>query len=88
MRMGKLDAHIEKLRLTYGARRDLMVKAIREYFPPEVKFTKPQGGLFLWIILPKGMSAKDLLPKAVAAKVAYVYGSPFFPMAAAKTPCA
>ena len=79
LRMGKLDTHIEKLRRTYGARRDLMVKAIGEYFPPEVKFNKPQGGLFLWIMLPQGMSAKNLLPKAVAAKVAYVYGSPFFP---------
>jgi DNA-binding transcriptional MocR family regulator len=56
-----------------------MIKAIKEYFPPEVRYTQPEGGLFLWLVLPNGMSAKELLPKAVAKKVAYVYGSPFFP---------
>lgn len=79
LRMGKLDDHVEKIRRVYGARRDIMIKSIEEYFPPEVKFTRPEGGLFLWITLPEGMSGKELLPKAIEAKVAYVYGSPFFP---------
>ena len=79
LRMNKLDEHIQEIRRTYGARRDLMIKAIEEYFPPETEFTRPEGGLFLWLTLPKGMSGKALLPKAIAAKVAYVYGSPFFP---------
>jgi len=79
MKMGKLDEHIQKICRTYGARRDLMIKAIEEYFPPEVEFTRPEGGLFLWLTLPNGMSSKELLPKAVENKVAYVYGSPFFP---------
>jgi len=79
MRMNKIDDHIEKIKMTYGARRDLMIKSIEEYFPPEVKFTRPEGGLFLWVTLPNGMSGKELLPKAIEAKVAYVYGSPFFP---------
>lgn len=79
LRTGKLDGHIEKIRQTYGARRDLMIKSIEEYFPPEVEFTRPEGGLFLWLTLPGDMSAKALLPEAIAKKVAYVYGSPFFP---------
>jgi 2-aminoadipate transaminase len=79
LRMGKLDDHIRLIRRTYGARRDLMIRAIEEYFPAEVQFTRPEGGLFLWITLPAGMSGKELLPKALAAKVAYVYGSPFYP---------
>lgn len=79
LRMGKLKDHIEKIRQTYGARRNLMIKMIEEYFPPEVEFTRPEGGLFLWITLPAGMSGKELLPMAVEHKVAYVYGSPFFP---------
>ncbi len=79
MRMNKLDDHVEKIRQTYGARRDLMIKSIEEYFPAEVKFTRPQGGLFLWVTLPNGMSGRALLPKAIEAKVAYVYGSPFHP---------
>ena len=77
--MNKIDAHLEKIKVTYGARRDLMIKAIQEYFPAEVQFTEPEGGLFLWVTLPNGMSGKGLLPKAIEAKVAYVYGSPFFP---------
>jgi 2-aminoadipate transaminase len=79
LRMGKLKDHIQKICRTYGARRDLMMDGIAKYFPPEVKVVKPMGGLFLWMQLPNGMSAKDLLPKAVEAKVAYVYGSPFYP---------
>lgn len=79
LKLGKLDDHIAKIRQTYGQRRDVMIKAIEEYFPPEVRFTRPKGGLFLWITLPDGMSGKELLPKAIDAKVAYVYGSPFFP---------
>jgi 2-aminoadipate transaminase len=79
MKMGKMDDHLALICRTYGARRDLMIKAIEEYFPPEVEFTRPEGGLFLWVTLPNGMSGKYLLPKAVESKVAYVYGSPFFP---------
>lgn len=79
LRMGKLDQHIDKIRHTYGNRRTIMMKAIGEYFPSGTKVVKPKGGLFLWLTLPNGMSGKDLLPKAIAAKVAYVYGSPFFP---------
>jgi 2-aminoadipate transaminase len=79
LKMGKLDGHIEKIRQVYGNRRDLMIKSIEEYFPPEVEFTRPEGGLFLWVTLPEGVSGKEMLPKAIAAKVAYVYGSPFFP---------
>ncbi|MDD4051097.1 MAG: PLP-dependent aminotransferase family protein [candidate division Zixibacteria bacterium] len=79
LKMGKLDQHIEKIRRTYSARRDIMVNAIAEYFPSGTKVVKPKGGLFLWLTLPNKMSAKDLLPKAIAAKVAYVYGSPFHP---------
>jgi DNA-binding transcriptional MocR family regulator len=79
MRMNKIDGHMEKIKQTYGARRDLMIKSIEEYFPPEVQYTRPEGGLFLWVTLPGSMSGKELLPKAIEAQVAYVYGSPFFP---------
>ncbi|MEZ5359194.1 MAG: PLP-dependent aminotransferase family protein [Candidatus Zixiibacteriota bacterium] len=79
LKTGKLQGHIQKIIKCYGARRDIMIKSMKEYFPPEVKYVKPMGGLFLWLRLPKGMSGKELLPKALAAKVAYVYGSPFFP---------
>ncbi|MCK5126750.1 MAG: PLP-dependent aminotransferase family protein [candidate division Zixibacteria bacterium] len=79
LKMGKLNDHIKKIIKCYGARRDVMIKAMDEYFPSEAKYVKPDGGLFLWLTLPKGMSGKDLLPKAIGEKVAYVYGAPFFP---------
>ena len=56
-----------------------MLKAMEEYFPQEVTWTHPQGGLFLWVELPKHLSAKELFNKAIEKKVAYVYGQPFFP---------
>ena len=56
-----------------------MLNTMRENFPEGVKWTEPEGGLFLWVELPNHMSAKELLPKAIEKKVAYVYGQPFFP---------
>ncbi len=79
VKAGKLEPHIEILKKDYRAKRDTMLKALQETFPSEIKWTKPNGGLFLWVTLPIHMSAKDLLPKAIEKKVAYVYGSPFHP---------
>ncbi len=55
-----------------------MLRALEAYFPAEVKWTHPQGGLFLWLTLPEHMSSKDLFPKAIEQKVAYVPGASFF----------
>ncbi|NOY89364.1 MAG: PLP-dependent aminotransferase family protein [FCB group bacterium] len=79
IKAGKLEPHIKVIIEDYKAKRDLMVNTMRDNFPEGIKWTEPNGGLFLWVELPQYMSAKDLLPKAVALKVAYVYGSPFFP---------
>ncbi len=76
---GKLEPHIQKLRANYKLRRDLMIKTMRETFPEGIKWTEPEGGLFLWVKLPTHVSAKDLLPRAIEMKVAYVYGTPFYP---------
>lgn len=76
---GKLEPHIDKLKADYKVKRDLMIKTMRETFPDGIKWTEPEGGLFLWVELPTHMSAKDLLPRAVEMKVAYVYGQPFHP---------
>jgi 2-aminoadipate transaminase len=78
VRHGYLDPHIEKIRAEYRAKRDRMLRALEVSFPTEVRWTKPEGGLFLWLELPPHMSAKELFPIAVAREVAYVYGSPFF----------
>lgn len=72
--------HVRKIRTMYKEHRDAMVAAMEEYFPAEVKWTRPAGGLFLWVTLPEGIDATALLPEAVANKVAYVPGAPFFPV--------
>lgn len=75
-----LDAHIERLRTAYRAKRDLMIRTIDETFPREVQRTYPAGGLFTWLTFPEGFdSARFMAEVAVpVAKVAYVPGATFF----------
>ena len=61
----------------YGEKCETMLKALKDEMPYGVKWTKPEGGLFLWVQLPKKMSANDLFEKAVEENVAYVVGSAF-----------
>jgi len=75
---GNLDRHIELLKKEYSKRRDTMISALKKYCPEEVRWTEPEGGLFLWVFLPEGVSATQLLQKALERKVAYVPGKPFF----------
>lgn len=79
-RGGFLDEHVHALREIYRARRDVMLAALDESFPPTtgVSWTRPAGGLFLWLRLPEGLSAKALLEVAVKANVAFVPGDAFF----------
>ena len=77
IRRGLLPKQIEGIRELYGRKRALMLKALKKHMPKGVKWTKPEGGLFLWIKLPKAMSASDLFLKAIEEKVAYVKGSAF-----------
>jgi 2-aminoadipate transaminase len=78
-RGGFLDRHIHTIRRVYGERRDLMLAAMDRYFPPEVSWTYPLGGLFLWGTLPSYMDAKELLISCLDKKVAFVPGEPFHP---------
>lgn len=73
-----IDRHITTIATEYQRGRDTMAAAIREYFPPEVKATDPEGGMFLWITLPKSLSALELFDEAIKEKVAFVPGTPFF----------
>lgn len=74
-----LDQHVEEIRAVYGKRRNLMLKTIEETFPKNVHFTEPEGGLFLWVELPEGCDAKEILTKCLDADVAFVPGGAFFP---------
>jgi len=73
-----LDGHIELIRRVYRERRDLMLAAMDRHFPPEVDWTHPQGGLFLWGTMPEYLDAADVLKTAIEYKVAFVPGSPFY----------
>jgi 2-aminoadipate transaminase len=73
-----LDAHVGALRRVYGQRRDAMICALQRFFPPEVEFTRPAGGMFLWVTLPAGISSLKLFEAAIAQKVAFVPGTPFY----------
>jgi 2-aminoadipate transaminase len=77
-RGGFLDRHIWLIRRVYGERRNIMLEAMEELFPPGVQWTKPQGGLFLWGMLPKGMDTTELFKVAVKRKVAFVPGTSFY----------
>ena len=73
-----IDKHIIKIRDAYKIRRDLMVSMISEHFPEEIEFTKPEGGMFLWITLPDKISSLDLFEHAIKENVAFVPGNPFY----------
>ncbi len=74
-----LETHIDKLRDVYGRRRDTMVDALRSYMPNCATFSRPAGGMFVWITLAEDMDASELLQKALATeKLAFVPGAAFF----------
>ena len=75
---GFLDQHIPKIRTLYANQCQAMLDAMAESFPSSVTWTKPEGGMFIWVTLPKHIDAMKLLDQAIAAKVAFVPGSPFY----------
>lgn len=72
------EAHIAKIRQLYQEQAQAMTDAMERYFPKTVTYTRPQGGMFLWVTLPEGVSALSLFPRALAQKVAFVPGDPFY----------
>ncbi|MFZ5822348.1 MAG: PLP-dependent aminotransferase family protein [Chloroflexota bacterium] len=77
--VGRYQAHLRRSCQVFRKRRDAMLAAIKRYLPADVQFDPPQGGLFLWMKLPGGVSADDLLPVACKEGVNFVPGSRFFP---------
>jgi len=77
-RGGFLDHHVKQIRQVYRQRRDVMLQALAEFFPSEVTWTRPRGGLFLWISLPQGMDSQLLFRSALAENVAFVPGDSFY----------
>jgi 2-aminoadipate transaminase len=72
------DAHLTTLRRVYGERCLAMLAALEAHLPPGTRWTRPDGGLFIWAELPDGMSADAVFADALREKVAFVPGSAFF----------
>jgi DNA-binding transcriptional MocR family regulator len=69
-----------KVREVYKERRDAMLRALEKYMPKGVAWTKPEGGMFIWMTLPEGIDGEKLLDRAVKeSKVAFVPGAAFYP---------
>ena len=72
-----LDAHIAKIQALYRDKCALMLSTLDEYMPKEIKYTRPEGGLFLWATLPDRVNEKEFVKKAIERKVAVVPGETF-----------
>jgi len=75
---GALEPHLERIRAAYGARLDAMLAGLPAALPPGSAWTRPEGGMFVWLTLPADRDAGALLQRAVDEGVAYVPGAPFF----------
>jgi 2-aminoadipate transaminase len=77
-RGGFLDKHVLHIRSVYGVRREAILAALAKHMPEGVRWTRPQGGLFIWAILPEHMDATALLREAIEERVAFVPGAAFY----------
>jgi 2-aminoadipate transaminase len=73
-----IDAHIARIRIKYSSQKNAMVRSIKEYFPPEIEYSNPDGGMFLWAILPTGVYARKVFDEAIKHDIAFVPGDPFY----------
>lgn len=77
--MYDLDEHVAAIKDCYRKRRDVMLETMQKEFPPEAKFTFPNGGLFTWVELPDYIDTKEMAKQCLERNVAYVPGDGFFP---------
>lgn len=76
--MGRYQAHLRRARRIYRQRRDVMVRCLSEYFPAEVTWSVPAGGLFLWVRLPTSVSVCEVYLEAIKDGVAFLPGTFLF----------
>ncbi len=72
------DEHIKTIIKVYNNQRVAMMESIEKYFPKGISYTRPEGGMFLWVMLPAGFSSMKLFTLAIKEKVAFVPGNPFY----------
>lgn len=73
-----VDAHVKEISDLYGKRKQLMIDGIKKYFPKDVKYTNPEGGMFLWVEVPGVTDTVELFKQCLEHNVAFVPGDPFF----------
>lgn len=73
-----VNAHVKEISALYGKRKDLMLEGIKKYFPEGVKYTDPEGGMFLWVEVPGVDDTVELFKECLEHDVAFVPGDPFF----------
>lgn len=80
MARGYIDKHIPKIKELYGRKMRIMLDAMKKYFPKSVKWTEPEGGMFIWASLPNAgkIDTREMLKEALVEKVAYVPGTGFY----------
>lgn len=78
LRDNDTEKHINLIRNVYGRQCEAMLSSMQNHFPSQVTYTRPEGGMFLWVELPPGMVATDLFELAVKDKVVFVPGDPFY----------
>jgi 2-aminoadipate transaminase len=77
MRRGSLDLHIMKICELYKPKRNIMMDAMKKYFPEGYTCYKPKGGMFAWVTLPEGIDTETMFLDSIKEKVAYVHGKAF-----------
>jgi 2-aminoadipate transaminase len=78
VRGGFLDTHLPKVRELYRRQCGYMLEALQAHFPADAQWTRPEGGMFIWVRLREGIDTTALLQSAIERKVAFVPGAPFY----------
>jgi 2-aminoadipate transaminase len=73
-----IDTHIRKIQIAYQRHCMVMQNQIQKTFPDSIQFTKPRGGMFIWVTLPEGISSMDVFDAAIKEQVAVLPGTPFY----------
>ncbi|MCB5223927.1 MAG: PLP-dependent aminotransferase family protein [Candidatus Cloacimonadaceae bacterium] len=76
---GLMDPHIESIKKFYAPYLNKMLEELEKNMPSTVKWTKPEGGIFLWLTLPENINADELFKEAAKNKVSFIPGSKFYP---------
>lgn len=79
IRNGYYEPHMTRIKKDYGEKRKIMLQSLDEHFPQEAHWTKPEGGMFLWVTLDHRIDTRKMFNRALEKNVAYVMGSAFYP---------